>query len=954
MAISMSMGGSNLSIDITTNTDAGKAATELEKLNVQIQKSIEGEQRLKTKIAEQRLELQRYKQSIKELALARQLMLKDTQFLMMNRQEQRQTLMALDQEKDSLKALALQKEKHIDLSKRALIEQKGTTAGLKTQVVALEEHISTLEEASGKVNIFSQAWNKFGLIFTRVLDALIAFMIIDTITKSIMFLVTSLFEANQLFDTLKARLSALEPDSLKVTEIWKELAKITVTTPFKLDEVVNAAALLKTYGVDIAGNMKAIADWAAVTDKDLNSTAVAFGKIANYSPRTGLMLTTRGLSIAAFNSYFSRYGDRVVALNKLIEDSFGQTSEKLSETAEGLLTNISDIWTQIAQKLGAASFYEVKDILQQIYDIMTLINQQAGSLSVLGFGLSTFFKQPLEDLKLFKTILAGLRINVGGLNLKLLDTSVQENRLAEIYQLLTNKSLSGLERGRLLEEQKQIFELLGFSTKEVEKQISLNKHAIETDRMKLMLLNAQTDALTHFDAKRKVVDAGLASFIKGLVGGVSKGTSPEEIAYRSAQQEFLSGLAVPVTDAQRLEKIKDLMKGATKEKGKGSADLFRYIQTIMELLDEFDKTKEKAEKKFKIEPLDAYINKLLDLTTKFQEFQYELSRTLLEPFDTGNTLASERISSLYKQLDILDSEIKKRGGTSPSMTGVFLNYKDETEKLALYDKELTQLKKIQQAIKDMEKVSDNFTDAWIKGLKQTREELKNWREELVNATLQSIRAFGGGLLDELIFGKQSREITTKLDDLRFKLLQVQGDKQNIKYVEDQEASLLAQINELEYERHNIVFSLLKDAIDPIYQKLKELAINRIFDEMFPKEKEGSVYQLTKDLYEKTGSIFERIPGLEEMSRTKMIANATLYIGNAIISSDSPAGFLNGIDFSPDYGSNKMNPFDSNRINNSIQNQSNRSIQFNFGNVYGVDDFNQRIDKAIRTLNNSRV
>ena len=77
--------------------------------------------------------------------------------------------------------------------------------------------------------------------------------------------------------------------------------------------------------------------------KDLEDISISFGKIVNRSPRTALMLSTRGLSMGGYEQYISEYKDRAVALQKYIEDTFGGTAARISETFYGLKTNIADL-----------------------------------------------------------------------------------------------------------------------------------------------------------------------------------------------------------------------------------------------------------------------------------------------------------------------------------------------------------------------------------------------------------------------------------------------------------------------------------------------------------------------------------------------------------------------------------------------------------------------------------
>lgn len=249
-----------------------------------------------------------------------------------------------------------------------------------------QKHITSL-------NMFSRSYEKFKMILERVRDALLSFMVMNAIYKVVTGFFTSLIDSNQILDTLNARLKALVPTSQEVASIWEELKRLTITTPFKIDEFIEASVLVKAFGVDIKENMESIADWASAVGKDLSDTAVAYGKIASYSPRTSLLLSTRGFSMTMFESYVTKYGERATALKKMIEDTFGGTAQQVSLTFKGIMSNISDLWTFTSQTLGKPLFEGLKADLQFLYRAMSNLEQNGkGALSAIGEGINFLVK----------------------------------------------------------------------------------------------------------------------------------------------------------------------------------------------------------------------------------------------------------------------------------------------------------------------------------------------------------------------------------------------------------------------------------------------------------------------------------------------------------------------------------------------------------------------------------
>lgn len=253
-----------------------------------------------------------------------------------------------------------------------------STAKLKEAKQAMANLTGELIMQEGKLNPLIHAWNKFRIVFGRVFSALMSFLLLDLMSKVFIGFFTSLVKSNQLLEVLEARLRALIPTTNEVKAVWESLAELTVTTPFKLQDFVEAATLVKAFGVDIRSNMEAIANWSSAIGRDLADTAVSFGKIASYSPRTALLLSTRGFSLALYESYVEKYKNRTIALNKLIQDTFGGTARRISRTFEGLLTNINDLWVLISQKIGEPIFVALKNDVRLLYNLMVSLNKDGG------------------------------------------------------------------------------------------------------------------------------------------------------------------------------------------------------------------------------------------------------------------------------------------------------------------------------------------------------------------------------------------------------------------------------------------------------------------------------------------------------------------------------------------------------------------------------------------------
>ena len=97
------------------------------------------------------------------------------------------------------------------------------------------------------------------------------------------------------------------------------------------------------------------------------------------------MLSTRGLSMGGYERYIDEYKDRAIALQKYIDDTFGGTAARISETFYGLKTNIADLFDIMIQGKGEPVFKEMKRDLQYIQTIFTEINEQMGNVGIAGW-----------------------------------------------------------------------------------------------------------------------------------------------------------------------------------------------------------------------------------------------------------------------------------------------------------------------------------------------------------------------------------------------------------------------------------------------------------------------------------------------------------------------------------------------------------------------------------------
>lgn len=247
---------------------------------------------------------------------------------------------------------------------------------------------------------FSYYMNRFGNVFRRVTDALLSFLIINTVSNAIRGFLSTIIESNKQLELLDARLGGLTGVSGSLSELRATIIDLTVRTPFILKDFLDASVTITAFGINARKQLLPIANWAAAIGRDLPDVALAFSKIVTGSPRAALLLSTRGISKAEFDAEKARVIDSVQALNNIIERRFGDMALRVSKTFAGLLSNIKDVWFLISAAIGKDVFQAIRTDLQAIYDVFIKTAQGGsflgtiitGGLSKALWGLYTIIK----------------------------------------------------------------------------------------------------------------------------------------------------------------------------------------------------------------------------------------------------------------------------------------------------------------------------------------------------------------------------------------------------------------------------------------------------------------------------------------------------------------------------------------------------------------------------------
>ena len=239
-----------------------------------------------------------------------------------------------------------------------------------TMVVELVDRVSDkLKTMTTNTKRTENELNRFAHRFMQVFRALLAFVIIKTVTVHLTNFFKSLIDVNSELEILRKRL-ALLVGGKNIESYVKSIQDLTIHTPFVVKDLMNATDAMEAFGINAKDNLKIIADWASGTGLDINDLAIRFAKIAAGSPRIKLLLNTAFLSVQRYRQELRKTGNTVDALRNTIEASFPDMARESSKTFKGMMTNISDIVHFIELYLGQGLFIVLRRFIKQLYEYL--------------------------------------------------------------------------------------------------------------------------------------------------------------------------------------------------------------------------------------------------------------------------------------------------------------------------------------------------------------------------------------------------------------------------------------------------------------------------------------------------------------------------------------------------------------------------------------------------------
>ena len=163
------------------------------------------------------------------------------------------------------------------------------------------------------------------------------------------------------FEQLRIRLVNLYQDTEKASEVFEQFKQIAATTPFSLQEVVEAGATLKAFGMNAEETLKSITDLAAYMGVDVVSAAGAVGRAFAGGAGAADVLRERGVLelIRSFKGIDDLTKLSLPQFREAMLETFQDTTAgiagsttRLSESYAGAVSNMKDAWTNLMAAVG--------------------------------------------------------------------------------------------------------------------------------------------------------------------------------------------------------------------------------------------------------------------------------------------------------------------------------------------------------------------------------------------------------------------------------------------------------------------------------------------------------------------------------------------------------------------------------------------------------------------------
>jgi len=201
---------------------------------------------------------------------------------------------------------------------------------------------------------------------------------------------TGAIQTGAEFEMLETRLGTLMSSAEAGKRRMAELFEFASTTPFELNELVEAEVNLRALGVNAEKALPMIMDFAGAMGVDVASAAVEVGRAMQFG--AGAVETISGRALRAqvelrtgqdaLKMSTEEFREAMIATLTDEDGIFAGGTQKLASTFSGLMSNMSDAFTRFRKDIADAGLFDgVKGGAAELIDLMNENQEEVTELA---------------------------------------------------------------------------------------------------------------------------------------------------------------------------------------------------------------------------------------------------------------------------------------------------------------------------------------------------------------------------------------------------------------------------------------------------------------------------------------------------------------------------------------------------------------------------------------------
>ncbi len=182
------------------------------------------------------------------------------------------------------------------------------------------------------------------------------------------------------FETLKVRLNVLYGSVQRGTQAFDNFNKVAATTPFMLEDVVNAGASLKAFGLDAEEMIKPLADLAAFMQVDMSVAASNMGRAFVAGAGAADMFREAGVNqmiadmagvMDATTLPIEEFRENMFKVLVDPDSGIAGMTTKMADTWSGAVSNMQDSTDRLKGALGDELIAVLRPKLDEINKVLS-------------------------------------------------------------------------------------------------------------------------------------------------------------------------------------------------------------------------------------------------------------------------------------------------------------------------------------------------------------------------------------------------------------------------------------------------------------------------------------------------------------------------------------------------------------------------------------------------------